>query len=143
MKNTYVKIAGVINLVTALIHVVAGQIDLVNPLNISNLDTQQKAEWVGVWHIVTILLFFTSFLILKIAFATPNPSSINQLKPIAILYILIGLPFIISSVFYSVLAPQWILLMPIGILLLLGIRINHNMRKFIIFVNRILFFFHY
>ncbi|SEJ82656.1 hypothetical protein SAMN05192553_1215 [Cyclobacterium xiamenense] len=122
MKKIYIKIAGIVNLITALIHSVAGQMDLVNPLINSNLEVQQKAEWVGVWHIVTVLLFATSYLFLKVGFDKAKMPNSSNLKAFGITYILIGIPFIISSIYYSVLAPQWILLMPIGILLLIGHR---------------------
>lgn len=122
MKNLSLKLAGIINLTTALIHLAVGQMDLVQPLHNSNLDVQQKAEWIGVWHLVTVLLFFTSFLILKAGFGTVKKSQAEQLKAFGMLYILAGVPFIISSFYFSVLAPQWILLMPVGVLLLVGLR---------------------
>jgi len=118
MKNTYIKAAGIITLLTAFVHLIGGQMDLVNPLHNSNLEIQQKAEWIGVWHTITVFLFYTSYLIIRAGFTTP----LGNLKQIGILYILIGIPFIVSSIFYSVFAPQWILLIPIGVLLLLGVK---------------------
>ena len=122
MKKIYIKIAGIINLLTALVHLLAGQIDLVNPLNSSSLELQQKAEWVGVWHLVTILLFYTSYLILKEGLTKANKTDLGQLKSLGVLYVLAGVPFILSSVYFTVFAPQWVLLMPIGILVLLGLK---------------------
>lgn len=122
MKNIFIKIAGIINLITALIHLIAGQIDLVNPLLDSNMTLQQQGELTAVWHIITILLFFTAYLILKAAFYEPKSPEIHTLKTISILYILIGVPFIIVSFWFSIFAPQWILLIPIGLFLGLGIR---------------------
>lgn len=122
MKKIYIKLAGIINLITGLVHLIAGQMDLVNPLINSNLSVQQRAEWIGVWHIVTIFLLFTSYLFLRAGFVEVSNSNLQQLKPYAVLYMLIGLPFIVSSIYFSVLAPQWILLMPIGTLLLIGLR---------------------
>ena len=122
MKNTYIKIAGIINFITALVHLVAGQIDLVNPLKSSNLGLQQKAEWLGVWHLVTIFLFYTSYVIIKAGFSKSNKLNLQLLKPLGILYVLVGIPFILSSGYFTVFAPQWVLLMAIGILILFGIR---------------------
>ena len=122
MKNIYIKIAGIINLFTALLHLIGGQIDLVNPLLNSDITTQQKGELIGAWHIVTILLFYTAFIILQSGFKNNNIQNYLQLKSLAILYILSGIPFIAISVWLGIFAPQWILLMPIGILLLLGLR---------------------
>lgn len=122
MKKMEIRIAGIINLIVALIHLIAGQTTLVNPLLESNLEVQQKGEWIGVWHLVTVLLFFTSYQILKAGFTHQNNQIIRQLKPLGLLYILSGIPFIVASFYLKTFAPQWILLMPIGGLLLLGIR---------------------
>jgi len=122
MKKTTIKIAAIINLITAIMHLIGGQIDLVKPLNNSNLDVQQKAEWIGVWHIVTVLLFFTFYLILRAGFSQVKKSDVRLLKPIGFLYLITGIPFIVSSIYFSVLAPQWILLTPIGILLIVGLQ---------------------
>lgn len=126
MKKIYIKIAGIINLITVFIHLIGGQMDLVNPLIYSNLEVQQKTEWVGVWHMVTIFLFATTYLILKVGFTKTKVSNLQNLKFLGMIYVLMGIPFIISSMYFSVLAPQWILLMPIGILLLLGLKKQSN-----------------
>lgn len=117
----YIRIAGIINLITAFIHAILGQMDLVNPLLSSNLEVQQRAEWLGVWNMVTILLFATSYIILRTGFGKVPKTEFLFLKPIAVLYLLTGIPFIASSIYFSVLAPQWILLMPIGVFLILGL----------------------
>lgn len=122
MKQTLIKSAGILNLITALIHTLAGQSDLVNPLSKSNLTDQMKAEWIAVWHIVTVFLFATSYAILKLGFGKEQPASIQNLKFIGVLFILIAVPFIVTGLYFSVFAPQWVLLMPVGGLLLMGLR---------------------
>jgi len=124
MKRIYLKIAGIINLFTMFIHLIAGQVDLVNPLISSELNNQVIGEWVSVWHIVSILLFLSAYYILKAGFKGYDPTDIKLLQFIGLLYILIGLPFIMSSFWFSVFAPQWILLMPIGLFTL--IELNGN-----------------
>ena len=59
-KNTYLIIAGVLTLFTAFLHLIGGQIDLINPLFKSNLENQIQTELLGVWHMVTIILFASS-----------------------------------------------------------------------------------
>lgn len=120
--NYYWLIAGIINSLTALIHTFGGQIDLVNPLLKSNLNDQSKAEWLGVWHMITILLFITSYLILKNSLIAAQARKIQTITSIGYLYILFSIPFIVTSFYFSLLAPQWILLLPIGLLLLFGIK---------------------
>lgn len=122
MKNTYIKIAGILNLCVALLHLIGGQLDLINPLLESNINIQEKAELIGVWHIVTVLLFYTSYYLLKVGFGRRISDCISLLRHVGVLYLLIGFPFIIVSLYYSVLAPQWILLVPIGGLILMGIK---------------------
>ncbi|MFD0798241.1 hypothetical protein ACFQZJ_12285 [Maribacter chungangensis] len=122
MKNRYIKIAGTLNLLTAFLHLIAGQIDLVNPLLGSSLTLQQKGELTGAWHIVTILLFYTAFIVLQSGFRNRGDQNFQKLKSLAIFYILSGIPFIGISVWFGIFAPQWILLMPIGVLLLFGLR---------------------
>ena len=118
--NYYWLIAGIINLFTALIHTIGGQIDLVNPMLKCNLDSQTKAEWLGVWHMVTITLFASSYFVLKNAVTAFQKRKTELMKYIGVLYILFSIPFCISSLVHKVLAPQWILLLPIGILIHFG-----------------------
>ena len=112
--------AGIVNLFTALLHTIGGQIELVNPMLKSNLENQTKAEWFGVWHMITIILFLSSYLVLKNAIIEFQNRQTELMKYIGILYILLSIPFCISSIVHKLLAPQWILLLPIGILLYLG-----------------------
>jgi len=122
MNKIYFKVAAIINLGSAFIHTFLGQIDLVNPLLVSDLSTQVKAEMVGAWHIITIILFATSIPLFKAAFNKLEASQIDLLRFIAWLYVLFAIPFIVSSIWYSVFAPQWVLLLPIGILTLIGLK---------------------
>lgn len=122
MKKIYIKIAGIINFLGAILHTIGGQMELVNPLLDSNISVQQKSELTAAWHIVTILLFLTSYIILKVGFSKESNQEKTQLKSIAVLYILSGIPFLITSYIYNTNAFQWVLLMPIGFLLLIGLQ---------------------
>ena len=64
-KNTYWIIAGILNLFTSILHLIGGQIDLINPLFKSNLSIQIKSQLLGGWHMVTIILFASSFIFIK------------------------------------------------------------------------------
>ena len=116
-KNYFILSAGILNLFTALLHTIGGQIELVLPLQKSDLTNQAKAEWFGVWHLVTIFLFATSFLLIKNYI---NGSKVETLKHVGFLFILLSIPFCISSVVHKLLVPQWILLLPIGVLIYFG-----------------------
>ena len=119
-KNNYWLIAGGINFFTALIHTIGGQLSLVNPLQDSNLLDQTKAEWVGVWHMATILLFLTSYLLIKNGLGKTQQKQLEIINFIGVLYISFSVPFIVTSLMYKLLAPQWILLLPIGLLAYFG-----------------------
>lgn len=119
-KNSYWLIAGILNLFTAVLHTVVGQIDLVNPMLKSDLEIQAKAEWFGVWHMVTIILFSSAYLALRNAMVDFHKRQTELMKYIGILYILLSIPFFVASAIHQLLAPQWILLLPIGIITYLG-----------------------
>jgi len=121
MKNIYFKIAGILNFLVALLHTFGGQLSLVLPLYNSPLSDQVKAEWIGAWHMVTIVLFATSFLLLKKGFKTQRTPSTDLLRFIGWIFVLFSIPSIITSMWYGLLAPQWILLSPIGGLTLFGL----------------------
>ncbi len=125
-KNKYWLIAGIVNVATALLHTIGGQMDLVDPMLSSNLENQAKAEWFGAWHMVTIILFGSSYLILKNAIVAFEQTQAALMKHIGIMYILLSTPFCVSSVVHKLLVPQWILLLPIGVLVLYGATKHSN-----------------
>ena len=120
-KNTLLIIAGVLNLFTAILHLIGGQISLINPLLDSDIELQAKTELLGVWHMATAVLFATSVVLLYFGFI-PGKSSKHLIKFIAYLYILFSISFIVVSIMYNQFAPQWTLLLPIGILSIIGIK---------------------
>jgi len=121
-KNIYLIIGGIINLFTALLHLIGGQTSLINPLTNSNLELQVRTELLGVWHMVTTILFMSSIVLLYFGFKQKGNSSKELIKFIGYIYILFSIAFIIVSIINSQLAPQWTLLLPIGILALIGVR---------------------
>ena len=126
-KNLFLIIGGLINLFTFLLHVIGGQITLINPLLNSNLVLQTKTELLGVWHMVTIILMGTSTILLYLGFKRSKKPNTELLSFIGYLYILFSIPFIINSMAYGLLVPQWILLLPIGVLTIIGTKkINRN-----------------
>jgi len=121
-KNTFWIIAGMLNLFTSFLHLIGGQIGLINPLLHSRLENQIQTEMLGVWHMVTIILFASSIIFLKYGFTKNKKLNFELITFISYLYIAFSFAFIFSSVFKSILAPQWILLFPIGILGIVGLK---------------------
>lgn len=121
-KNTFWIISGTLNLFTAFLHVVGGQLDLINPLLQSNLVNQVKAEMLGVWHMVTIVLFATSYIFLKSGLNKKGEFSPELIAFTSYLYLAFSGAFVFASIFSGTLAPQWILLLPIGTLGIIGMK---------------------
>jgi len=118
-KNTYLIIAGFLNLLTAFVHLIGGQFNLVNPMLKSDLTSLEKSQQLGVWHMVTVLLFYSSFILIKKG-VKPNKNAQEMVKYIAYSYVLYSLCFIGASIYQTEFAPQWTLLLPIGVLALIG-----------------------
>ncbi|WP_338790711.1 hypothetical protein [Bernardetia sp. MNP-M8] len=120
-KNIFWLLAGILNLFTALLHTFGGQVGLINPLLSSNLDNQVQTEFLGVWHMITLFLFFTSAVFIKNYFA-PKEECRVIIQFISYVYFLFSISFIAVSFMNQLLAPQWTLLLPIGILGLIGVK---------------------
>lgn len=119
-KNTYWVIAGGISAITFFIHLTLGQLDLVNPLLDSKLPIPIKTEFLAIWHMISLLLLATS--VVYIFFGIKNfPSSIT-ICLLSNLYLAFGVVFILTGIYTMTFVPQWILLLPIGVLGLLGIK---------------------
>lgn len=118
----YILLAGVILLLTSLLHLIGGQIDLIYPIKFSGLTNQVKAELVGAWHMVTAVLFFSSYYLLKAGLQKGPIQKPEIIRFLGYLFILFSIPSVCTSIYYLVLAPQWILLLPIGVLSLVGVR---------------------
>lgn len=88
---------------------------LVNPMMESELINQVKFELLGAWHMVTIVLFYTSYLLIKNGLSNRVLEQKEILSFIAYLYILFAVPSFILSIMKGQLVPQWILLAPIGV----------------------------
>lgn len=118
--NYYLLAAGTLNAFTAILHLIGGQLDLINPMLESGMTASVKTQLLSVWHMVTVVLFATTliyFLYTKNKERKANPQLVSF---ISYLYILFSLSFILSGFFQSEFTEQWILLLPIGILGLAG-----------------------
>lgn len=116
--------AGAIGLFTTAIHTIAGQLNPVRPMLQSQLADDVKGCLLACWHMVTAFLLLSSAVFVY-ASISPQPQLAPLLNAIAIFYVLFAVIFIVVGgyffgyrVFYKL--PQWTLLMPIGILGLLG-----------------------
>ncbi len=120
-RNNYWIIAGVLNLMTFFLHLIGGQLDLVDPMLETTLSMEKSAQLVGAWHMVTIILLGTSYILLLAGFGKKYSTNIELIKLTGYLNLSFCLPFIIASFYYGLLVPQWIFFLPIGALTMIGL----------------------
>ena len=115
--------AGIINLLTAFIHLIGGHFDPILPFVSSDLAVIPKATLHAVWHMVTVMLFFSSSVLLYIGIK-PNKYASKQIAALlGALYVLFSIVFIVVNIGYGFFKlPQWVLLFPVGVLSLYGAR---------------------
>ena len=122
--NTWIFAAGIIGLFTSLVHIFAGQVDPVRPFLKSDLPDIPKATLLGCWYIVSAILVISGFALAYIGWFNLN-SFQNLVIGISISFVIFSLVFIaVGWYFFKFQAfiklPQWTLLLPIGILGLVG-----------------------
>lgn len=120
-KNNYLIIAGVLNILTFFLHLIGGQLDLVNPMIDTSLSIEKSSQLVGAWNMVTIMILATSYILLSAGFGKKYSENTEMLKLIGYLNLSFCFPFIIAGFYYGLLVPQWIFFLPIGILTIIGL----------------------
>ena len=113
--------AGVVNLVAFVLHLVVGYTDSLLPLSQTGLNDISMATIFAVWAMATLVMATSSSYLLYIG---RHPFT-DGTKEMALLwgwlYVAFGLIFVIINMVYGFFSlPQWILLLPIGILALMG-----------------------
>jgi len=121
-KNIYFIIAGFLNLFTFILHLVGGQIDLVNPMIETSLSVEKSSQLVGAWNMVTIVLLATSYVLLMAGFNKKYNANKELLTFVSYLNLVFCFPFVIAGFYYGLLVPQWIFFLPIAIFSILGLK---------------------
>ncbi|MFF9868101.1 hypothetical protein ACF1G0_22235 [Streptomyces sp. NPDC013953] len=121
--NGWLLAAGSIAAATTVIHVAAGGRSIVRPLLTGPLPAEPKHTLHGVWHLVTADLLLSSVVLLALAFAA---------APSAALVLFIAAQYVAYAVVFLIITlaadrprpllqlPQWMLLLPVGVLALIG-----------------------
>lgn len=125
--NKRILWSSILAAITAFIHTVGGTIKVHTPLFNSNLSNSVSVLLYVCWHLVSVSLILSACSIYWLA--QNNRASTNYALGIFIssLWILFGLMFLliatcINGVVGLIQFPQWVLLLPIGALLLSGLR---------------------
>jgi hypothetical protein len=119
MKKILVA-AAILNLITALIHTIAGHFDLVLPFVQTDLEPALKAVLHACWHMVTAILFIFSGVLFYIGLKPVKVYAIPVINLLGGLYIIFALVFVLVGLSYHQFLFQVLFLLPIGIMSLYG-----------------------
>ncbi len=124
--NPWWLASGVLCLVTAFVHTVAGHSHPVVPFLRTDLEETAKATLHVCWHLVTVTLFLSAFALLGLGFSPGIAGAGLFAGFLASLYVLFVIVFLVIGVkrFGGKLLrlPQWTLLLPVGVLAAIGAR---------------------
>lgn len=125
--NRLLLASGLLASFTALLHTFAGTVEVHVPLLSSTIPRSVSLLIYACWHLVTVTLILSAVALLWSA--RRGNSSLAGALPrfISVLWLLFGLVFVGVALVFSGPAtlwvlPQWVLLIPVGILGLLGDR---------------------
>ncbi|WP_206486538.1 hypothetical protein [Thalassotalea sp. G2M2-11] len=123
--NTWVFAAGIVGIFTSLVHIFAGQVDPVKPFLKSDLPDIPKATLLGCWHMVSAILVISGFSLAYIGWFDLG-SYHNIVIGISISFVIFSFVFIAVGWYFFkfqtfIKLPQWVLLLPIGVLSLVGV----------------------
>ncbi|MBE0363971.1 hypothetical protein PULV_a1503 [Pseudoalteromonas ulvae UL12] len=123
--NTWIFIAGIIALFTSCVHIFAGQIDPVRPFLKSDLADIPKATLLACWHMVSAILVLCGLVLTFVGWFNLD-SFQNVVIGISVSFITFSFVFIgVGWYFFKLKSfiklPQWMLLLPIGVLGVIGV----------------------
>lgn len=125
--NRRMMAAAALALLTAGVHLVLGGQDVIDPLLDSALQHTAKLTLYGAWHLVTVTLFASAAVLFVGARAPGAAGPRARARLVGWLWCAFGLVFLAvaagqggGDAFME--WPQWILLLPVGLLALSGTR---------------------
>jgi hypothetical protein len=116
--------------ITAALHTFGGTQEIEGPLLQSNMTQEVSLMLLACWHFVTAALTLTA-IALGLAIRKPNPKSMASVTLISYLWLSFGTVFILIDLLYAgphmlLQLPQWVLLLPVGVLGLWGVNTANN-----------------
>lgn len=125
--NRLLLSSGLLAAFTAVLHTLAGTPEIQEPLLRSTIPQSISLLLYACWHLVTVTLIASALALIWSARAM-NTAKVGALPCfISVLWLLFGLVFVVVALWFSgpsmlLVLPQWVLLVPVGILGLLGDR---------------------
>jgi uncharacterized Tic20 family protein len=123
--NWFIMTAGAIAALTAGVHLSLGGMTIARPLLESSLEDEVKFTMYACWHLVSVSLVLSAFTLIATGagMIAMNPSLIAF---ISLSWLLFGMVFLAVTLGVAkpgtlLRFPQWILLIPVGCLGLVGI----------------------
>jgi len=110
---------GLIAIMTAVAHALIGQAHLIQVLN-ADIDDVDRAVMFAVWHMVTSILVTSGIGLFTLSMSTRFELVRPMSLALAFLYCSFGLIFLLASFIYTVPAVQWIPMLIVCVLCLLG-----------------------
>ena len=115
--KTILIVAAIINLAVAVVHAFVGESQVVTPLLASSAPDLVKATLHSAWHMITVVLFLSSFTLFYLGQRDEVRQSGKTLPLyIGIQYIALALVFVVASFVYGQFFIQMLMLLPIGLL---------------------------
>lgn len=116
MRNLLI-VAAIINLAVAVVHTFIGETDVIAPLLASDAPELTKGTLHSAWHMITVVLFLSSFTLFYVSRKDQDDQQIAILPIyIGIQYIALALVFVVTSLVYGQFFIQILMLFPIGLL---------------------------
>lgn len=124
MTDWFVLAAGSLAGITAFIHVIAGGKDVARPLLLSSVDEEVRFTLYACWHLVSVALFVSSLALL--GHGAGFYHSPETVAFVSVLWLLFGAVFLVVTLGVAKPGglfrfPQWVLLVPVGLLGLCGL----------------------
>lgn len=125
--NRLLLVSGLIAAFTAALHTFVGTPEIQEPLLGSAIPQPVSLLLYACWHLVTVTLVFSALALIWSARAKNRTSAGALPRFVSWLWLLFGLVFVAVALVFSgpsglLVLPQWALLIPVGILGLLGDR---------------------
>ncbi|MCP4706684.1 MAG: hypothetical protein GY865_18955 [candidate division Zixibacteria bacterium] len=123
--NYWWLVSGAIAVISTFIHLFMGQAGVIKPFLKCDLDAIPMAVLHVCWHIVSVILFVSAIMLLYLG---ANPISVGS----KIVALFIGGQFVAYAILFLTFSflgnwsnklfvlPQWTLLLPIGVLAIIG-----------------------
>jgi hypothetical protein len=123
--NKTLLLASVLAAFVTVVHIFAGGKDVASPLLASALADEARLTLYAVWHMVSALLGISALVLARAALPQHQVRMAPAVRLVALLWLASGLVFLAvaatqpgEGLFLKL--PQWILLLPVGVLAWLG-----------------------